>query len=447
MQQHINKIACFVSMFILLLACKENERFELGYSDNIPPASPTFLNYKPTYGGVEIFFERPDDEDLLTIDATYTNNKGKLMWFSVSYISNSIKVYGFENEEPHTIEIFAVDRAGNRSEKVSVVVEALQPAVKQVAESIYCVPGFSSFYINWENGLMQSMNIFIDYIYKNEEGQIEEKNLIFTSREAEERRFIRDPGFKSEIDVKVTARVEDEFGNTSDTILLGNFTLLEDWLIPKNDWEIPAENDSTILNYEGVRINTGVPMGFFNGLEGRDYMAIDGLINDGSFVNFTHTYSRGRTGDRKDGNMPWNYIIDLGDYYELSRIITHQRYKYGAATEYSGREDYYRSSNVGTYAMWRWDEETQQWELISTHKIVFPVDLPDRQYRILGRQGDMAYMYPEDPKFTKPTRWFRYEALTGFNDNYKALDGHCLSEITLYGRKAENYNFNKNQQK
>jgi len=196
-------------------------------------------------------------------------------------------------------------------------------------------------------------------------------------------------------------------------------------------------NDSTIVNKDGVRVNTGVPMGFFNALEGRDYMAIDDIISDGTFVNFTHTYGWGRTGNSRDGNMPWNYIIDLGDYYELSRIVTHQRYRHTGATEFSGREDYYRNENVGTYALWRWDDELQQWDSITTHKIVFPIDLPDRQYRNLGRQGDMAYMYPEDPKFTKPTRWFRYEALTGFNDNYKALNGNCLSEITLYGRKAE----------
>ena len=158
---------------------------------------------------------------------------------------------------------------------------------------------------------------------------------------------------------------------------------------------------------------------FFNALEGRDYMVIDGIINDGTHVNFSHCDESGRTGNPRDGNMPWNYIIDLGGYYELSRIITHQRYTYRGATEYSGREDYYRGENVGTYAMWRWDDETQQWDSITTHKITFPVDLPDRQYRILGRKGDMAYMYPELPRFTKPTRWFRYEALTGFNDNYQ----------------------------
>ncbi|RIJ47897.1 DUF4959 domain-containing protein [Maribellus luteus] len=437
------RMKIYISILAAILlgfgACKENERFEIGYSDDIPPATPQFVRYKPTYGGARIFYTQPNDKDLLSIDATYINKKGKEMWFSVSYYENYIDVYGFDTEEPYTIQLFAVDRAGNRSEKVPVVVEPLEPAVKQVASTVYCIAGFSSFYINWENGLMQSMNIFLDYSYQNAEGQLQESHIIYTSREAEERRFIRDPGLSVTAPVSVKVRVEDEFGNTSNTLDLGTITLLEDLKIPKDIWQIPGTNDSTIINRDGEVVNTGVPMGFFNGLEGRDYMAIDDIVSDGTFVNFTHAYGWGRTGNSRDGNMPWNYIIDLGDYYELSRIVTHQRYRHTGANEYSGREDYYRGENVGIYAMWRWDEETQQWDSITTHKITFPVDLPDRQYRILGRQGDMAYMYPESPKFTKPTRWFRYEAIAGFNDNYKSLNGNCLSEITLYGRKSEGY--------
>ncbi len=167
-----------VAVLLLLTGCKESDRFEIGYSDNVPPAAPEFLKYKPTYGGVRIFFNRPADKDLLSIDATYTNENGKEMWFSVSFYSNYIDVYGFATERPYTIELFAVDRAGNRSKKIPVVVEPLQPAVEQVASTVYCIAGFSSFYINWENGLMQSMNVFLDYTYKDASGNEKETHLI-----------------------------------------------------------------------------------------------------------------------------------------------------------------------------------------------------------------------------------------------------------------------------
>lgn len=447
MYKHIRKYINILFIIFLMAACEESERFKLQYDDIISPSSPQYLYYKPTYGGARIYFKQPDDPDVLTIDVTYTTKKGEQRRFSTSYLSNSIDIGGFENDEPHTVELFAVDRAGNESEKISVTINPLQPNVKQVAESIYCIPGFFSFFVNWDNGLMQTVHVFIDYVYQTKEGQENKVSLVYTSREAEEVKLIRDPGFTGDTEVSVTICIDDEYGNSSGDIQLGKIKLMEDWLIPKDAWQIPDTNDSTIVDRWGNRINTGVPMGFFNGVEGRDYMAIDGIISDGTFPNFVHAHSKGRTGDPRDGNMPWNYIIDLGDYYELSRIVTHQRYMHSGATEYSGREDYYRDENVGIYRMWRWDDETLRWDSIRTHKITFPEGLPDRQYRVLGRQGDMAYMYPDDPAFTKPTRWFRYEALTGFGNNYQSDMGNCLSEITLYGRKAKGYNNEQNHDK
>lgn len=439
MKNAITRIKIFAGIMItlLLFSCEENTRFEIGYTDTDSPNPPVFLKYKPTYGGVRIYFEKPNNEDLLSIDATYQTKTGEKRWFSVSYFTDNIDVYGFASKEPHTIELFAVDRAGNQSEKLSIVVEPLEPAVEQVASTVYCVGGFSSFYVNWENGLMKSMNIFMDYEYEAS-GVKQQKSLVYTSREAEVREFVRDP-LLTDQKIKVSVYVEDEYGNSSGVIDVGEIQLISDEKIPKDKWEIPDTNDSTIVNRAGVKVNTGIPMGFFNALEGRDYMAIDDIISDGTFVNFTHTYGTGRTGNSRDGNVPWNYIIDLGDYYELSRIITHQRYRHTEANEYSGREDYYRNENVGSYTMWRWDEETQAWDSITTHKITFPENLPDRQYRVLGRQGDMAYMNPDNPQFTKPTRWFRYEALSSFDNDYEGTNSNCLSEITLYGRKATGY--------
>ena len=49
-------------------------------------------------------------------------------------------------------------------------------------------------------------------------------------------------------------------------------------------------------------------------------------------------------------------------------------------------------------------------------------------------------MFPQKPGYTKPVRWFRYEALSGINSvnnvPYSSTDSNCLSEITLYGLPA-----------
>ena len=432
-----NILAILVILKItVLFSCEESKRFEITNNDMTPPHPPEFIKYKPTYGGVRIFYEKPEDKNLLSIDATYQTRSGEKRWFSVSYLAEHIDVYGFPSQEPQTVQLFAVSNAGVRSRAVEIVVEPLQPAVEQVAATVRCVGGFSSFYIDWENGLAQSINIFVDYEYTDEKGAKQVKNLIFTSRETEERQYIRDPGFIGDLPVNVKVRVEDQYFNSSATLNMGHLQLLDDQKIPKDKWDHRDINDSTIINREGILVNTGVPMGFFNGVEGRVLFMYDDVINDGTFPNFVHTWDRGRTGNRRDGNV-WNYIIDLGDYYELSRIITHQRYGHSGANEHSGRWDYYRNENVGKYSMWRWDDDIQAWDSITTHIITFPKNLPDRQYKILGRQGDMAFMHPEDPKFTKPTRWFRFEALASFDNNYTGQNHNCMSELTLYGRRAE----------
>jgi hypothetical protein len=83
----------------------------------------------------------------------------------------------------------------------------------------------------------------------------------------------------------------------------------------------------------------------FNGA--RLSAAIDGVTDDLSeAVLYTHTGNKGRTGNTEDGNMPWNIIIDLGDYYELSRIVTHQRRQNGNPFS---RGYYFFGENIGRF--------------------------------------------------------------------------------------------------
>lgn len=421
-------VPVLLPLLFALYSCKESERFEIGYNDSTPPSPPVFLRYDTLYGGARIYFAPPPDRDVLSVDASYINEKGQKIWFSVSYYINCIEVYGFSNKDPRTIQLYAVDRAGNKSQPVDVLITPYEPAVSQVASTVYIKSGFGSFYVDWENILQQNMNIYVDFTY-TEKGVAKERHLIFTSNLEEERRFIRDLDLNPEEKIRVFVRIEDRYGNITENLDMGEISLLEDMKVPKNKWSMPAANDTI----------GGEPHAFLNGLFGRDYYLYDDIIDDGINFNTSHTLGYGRTGNPEDGNVPYNIMIDLGDYYELSRIITNQRYVFGTNyiqnLENAGREMYYREENIGTYRMYLWDDETQAWDTITTHKITYPNDLSDRDYRVLGDAGDIAYMYPDDPQFTKPTRWFRYEALSGFDGNYTSTNCNCLSEITLYAKK------------
>jgi hypothetical protein len=290
-------------------------------------------------------------------------------------------------------------------------------------KSIQVKPGFSSFFIDWKNELEQSINVYADFNY-TKGGTKYEFTSVFSSNLATERRFIEDLDLTPDEPVSVSIRVEDTYGNITKPIDKGSLSLYEDVEIPKEKWFLPAANDSV----------GGIPQCFGDGLEGRLRYVIDGIIDRGDNLNFMHTQGRGRTGKTTNGNMPWNIIIDLGGYYELSRIVTVQRHSGGLNN--INRGQYYQSENVGIYQMYIWDEDLAQWEPISQHQIPVPVGLSELEFVKKGEAGDMAYMYPDDPKYTKPTRWFRYEALKGFTSNYTREDANCLSELTLYGKKA-----------
>jgi len=410
----------------MFFSCKEKERYNINIDDSLPPGKIIFKKYKPLYGGARFFYELPKDEDLLFVEAEYQNSQGKTFKFNSSYFVDSLDVYGLPDTKNHKISLYAVDRAGNRSIAEVIEVEGLEPAYQRVASSLDMRPGFGSFFVQWDNELKQDINVYVDFEFSDHSGP-RKVTSIFSSNTDRDKKFIHDLNNIIDNKVKVSVRVEDLYGNISPIIDKGEITLLTDEVLPKKLWVLPNPNDSI----------GGIPMVFGNDKEGRTRYVIDDIINKGEDLNFMHTGGRGRTGKLLDKNMPWNLMIDLGDYYELSRVITHQRH-YGLSSSPVTQGQYYRGENVGSYNMYYWDEDIFDWVLIGNHQIPIPLVKSELDYVKAGQAGDMAYMYPDNPNFTKKTRWFRYEAISDFMSNYTGTAANTISEITLYGRKSNN---------
>lgn len=425
----------WIVLILCVLSSCEEQRFEIGSSDGTAPDAPVLRSVTPLYGGARIFYTRPSDEDLLTIDAEFTATNGKVFKFSASYFKDSLDVYGLGDTNEHTINLFATDRSGNRSSVVPVKVVPLEPSISRVAKTLNVRPGFGSFYVDWYNELEQTVNIYVDFKF-TQEGVLRDLRMVFSSNQLEVRKFISDLSLGPNDPVNIKISVEDIYGNITQPVDFGDIYLLQDIKIPKESWVLPLANDTI----------AGVPMCFGSGADGRIGRVIDDKTDEllnGS--NYMHTGSMGRTGLNADGNNPWNLIIDMGDYYELSRIITHQRHNTGSLTNTMERGQYYQSENVGMYNIYYLDEEKDEWILLSVdsktgepepYQIPLPVGLNDLEIAKMGHKGDENYMYPDDPQFTPPTRWFRYEALKCFDSNYTSNSCNCLSEITLYGKKA-----------
>lgn len=430
-----------------LCACLEEGRFQISADDDTIPGVPVVTNIKPLAGGARIYYDLPKDEQLLQIVAEIVAFNGKTFKFSSSYFKDSLDVWGLGERKEYSFNIWAETRGGIKSALVPVKVTPEISGIWYVKESIVINPGFGALIVDWKNPQAQTVNVFVDLDFMMN-GERKELGLVYSSNADSVHQVI--PDLSSTEEVNVSIRVEDIYGNTTDEIVENNIQLLKDSKIPKRDangnpiWVLPKTNDSI----------DWVPMCFGDGANGRLERVIDDLIDfkEGTTSqtnNYMHTTFMGRAGipGVQMGNI-WNLIIDLGDYWHISRVVTHQRWDY---TIGNPRGTLYQGENVGNFALWVLDEDEQgdrawniygeeisgTWVRISEHYVPIPVGLAPIEYVPLGVKGDEAYMFPQTPGYTKPVRWFRYEALSGIesvnNIPYAGTRSNCLSEITLFG--------------
>ena len=424
-------------VFGFILSCSEGSRFQTEESATTPPGPPTNVTWEPINGGARFFYTLPKDNDVLSVDAEYTNPSGKTFRFTASYYIDSLDVIGLGSTAPQKISLYGVNRAGLRSQPVDIIVTPLEPAVTRVAETLVIKPGFSSFFVDWTNELQQLINVYVHFKY-NDRGIDRDIMSVFSSNKEIDRKFILNLALSPDVPIEVSLRVEDYYGNTTEERSFGTIYLMEDNMLDKSLMRIPAPNDSTVVLRNGAIVNTGIPAMFGDAKEGRMAKILDGVIDVGvnasAINNFFHTDSRGRNGVTGIANVnDWNIILDLGGYYRLSRIVTHQR----RSEDTPNRGQYYRNENCGEFRLYVFNESTLQWDSITTQRTPIPQGITELEIVRLGQEGDMAYFYPDEPQYTIPTRWFRYEMVGGFEENYSTSHGNvnCMSELTLYGIK------------
>lgn len=385
---------------VILAGCAEGKRYEISMDDNTPPGTPVLIDSKPLPGGARIFYRIPTDEDVLAVEASYLNHAGEPVRFISSYFKDSLDVLGFGKEGEHEIGLCAVDRAGNRSKTITETVTALESPVSMVAGTVQVLPSFGSMMLKWRNVSMEPVYVYVDFSYTQHGVEYSHSN-VFTSHQLTDTRTIDGLSLTDNEPVTVDVSVKDKFGNS---VSAGNSTvvLLTDEALDKSVWSLPAP---------------GFDLGGYvqaNGSKGEGEMSevIDGITEETVYRNFYQT----------DAVNPWNIIIDLGRECELSRIVTHQRYSGDYSTSEQG--NYYRGNNVLSYEMYVWNGTASAWEYASRNDIKSPVVKHESDYRLLGDAGDQAYLYPDEPRFSIPTRYFLF----------RAVNGNYISEITLYGK-------------
>src|SRR3989339_1351337 len=90
MRNVLSKLPVILFVLFFQIACEEAKRFEININDNTPPDVPLLLDYKSLPGGARIYYRPPVDEDLLFVEASYTNTSGELIRFTSSYLTDSL---------------------------------------------------------------------------------------------------------------------------------------------------------------------------------------------------------------------------------------------------------------------------------------------------------------------------------------------------------------------
>jgi hypothetical protein len=414
--KYLSLCALIVAFFC---ACEEGERFKMSSDDNVPPAPPTELTSKALNGGIRIYYKIPKDEDLMSIEAKY----GDIV-FATSFYSDSIDVKGLFELKAYTIQVYAVDKAGNKSQPVEISDTPLESAISKITKTFNVLPGFNGFVINWRNEMEETVSIFAEYEF-TQDGVKRELLTVFSSNDTLGFAIVGDLvlGVNEQVKVKVSAG--DNYNNRTEAVDKGSLTLLYDEEInhfdedSKNLWSYP------VPFYEPP-FGGGIVQAWGDEADGRTEYFIDGIIDDAP-GSYNYTFISSGAGNA----IPWNFLIDLGDYYELSRVVVHARH----GGEIGTRGQYFSGDDVGIFAAYIWDEDLGEWVQTGVYKNPMPEgNLSDLQWYRLGKAGHMHYLYPYDPKFTKPARWFRFECRNSFESNYTAGPPACVSELRLFSK-------------
>ena len=422
-----------------LYACKEGERYGLDISATSPPAMPDVKGTLSLNGGVRFYYEVPRDNDILAVKAEYVNEAGEMLSFSKSYFSDSIDVVGFADTTYYDVRLYAINRAGQQSKAIIYSVKPKESVISMVAKSIKVKRSFGSLFVEWNNELEWPVNVFVYFKFR-QQGLPRELVEVFSSNLDFYRGIIYDLDMVDNSTVEVEVRVEDKYANSTAPIPFGTIDLFQDMKIPKKfedgsmKWTMPNPGDSI----------AGVPQFWGNFGEGRNEKIINDILDFGNLLDFCHTNDRGYNGNP---TLPdsiknrWNALINLGGWYQISRCLTHQRMVNGTSPLYFGGINLDNNWNVGRYRMYVLNEDVDppQWEYIREHRVPIPKGLPELEVLRLANAGDIAYLYPEDPQFSRPTRWFRYESRGAFPNDYAYTSGgaYNLSEITLFGQKVD----------
>lgn len=380
---------------LFLSACKQDNLRTPLENDGVAPGQVTKVHVENLHGGARIGYALPADIDLLYIQADYEIRKGIKEEKKASFYDNSMVIQGFGDTIEYPVQLYAVDRSGNKSEPVTVMVKPLLPPVRETYNSLSYAKDFGGITVTFQNPTQA--NIVITAMTKDSTGDWVDYDKDYTSQAS---RNFSVRGL-SPVPTTFGVFVQDRWDNHSDTLVKTLTPLYEEELDKSKFKPLVLSTDAeNIWDWPELWDNK---MG----------------END-------------RQGWRSASNLglPVSFTIDLGVKAKLSRLRTWQ--------VHDGRE--YSSSNIKQFQLWgsndpNPDGSWDSWTLMGNYEIVKPSGLPAGQ--ISNEDVETAAAGDESivPLAAPAVRYVRFKIISTYaSPPNSTAGGAWITEVAFWGQ-------------
>lgn len=333
----------YVALIALLaVSCKE-EQFNVQYpADKKAPQQVRNVTVENLPGSVKIFYDLPDEEDLLYVKAVYPLSTGATGESKASAFTNTMLIKGFGKSQPYTINLISVDKSKNESEPVSVQIEPLDSPIYDIFNTLKVLTAFGGFTVEWDNPAKE--NIIVEIMEADTINRFYNFLDVTHSAQVEGSYSLR--GMDTTY-TKVAVFLKDLYDNYTDTLEVG--------VKPYFEERIPMNNMKALP----------LPRYFQLFGAGRDATLMFDDDPNSMYIRAGNTF----------GYMPW-FTIDLGLKAVLSRFVHFHRPGY-EWTLHNVREFEVWGTNSASMAadqdmlpeVWREDDN---WILLGHFKSVRP---------------------------------------------------------------------------
>lgn len=375
----------------MLFSCGDNDVNKPIDKGSHAPGQVSNVIVKNQSGAALLSYDLPLDDDLLYVLARCDKGNGNVVDFRASYYTNQLLIEGFGDTKAYSVDLYAVNRSGNKSKPVKVEIKPLVPQIQITAESIVMKEDFGGMNFTFENKTKADLAFIV--LTEDESGDKVIAETFYSGRETA-KFAVR--GFTDQ-DRWFGIVVRDKWENHSDT-LSQNLTPIYEVKLNKSLFRAKIfPNDSPATSWDGAL----------------EYMW-DDVVND----------KGAHTGN--DSNMePKHISFDLGVKAQLSRInlktIPDDKHWYNDVSprfyEIWGAED---PDSSGSFETW-----TKLASIENIKPSGLSLGILTEDDRIAGRNGDDADITLDAPR----VRYLRIVCTRNWSGNTNMV----VSEITVWG--------------